>query len=36
VGGSETSYLTDGCTYTIHIKGQGKEAVNWMVLGLLK
>jgi hypothetical protein len=31
------SYLKDSCPYThkIHIKDQGKKAVNWMILDLL-
>jgi len=29
-------YLTDSCTHRIHIKDQVMEAVNWMVLDLVK
>jgi hypothetical protein len=38
IGGTENSYLTDGRTYTqrVHNKDQGKDAVNWLVLDLLK
>jgi hypothetical protein len=42
VGGAvkkeKKSYLKDSCAYThrVHIKDQDKEAVNWIVLDLLK